>query len=438
MSSALSPALIAQIDHLVEKYEQGHNLVKIGQQILELLRSEGHVQRLTLPPKCVGVHPANRDGMGISARDCHGLLDDIIAIGFVSNRVHAVATEVCSDDQRLWNERLVSGAGGSLGECRGQELKALSLSASHTNFCLRILLDSVQHSGGEMTLDGRLSMECLRMKDAAFHEAATKGLTWDVIPKMVIDQWPCLPALIQQGGNVDVNRGEHELQLLRRLHQMYVDRANRGETTNLDDIKNKAWASKPPFASSLQFMWQFAMKFSGGSKAPMMEETEAFVMNHAKAKHLGESVWRAISEEHAAANKHLLTRWRHALLKTAYVHSLTASEVKRSLSNKDLLPRVVEANDLMLEVRMLLKNVDEKHLLSHDCSKAIGLFEVQLAQFVLGIKVPEGKDYKSTDAIANDVVKVLSHFTGATIPNRWSGEDVSPSIAASVSCSKTC
>ena len=96
MSSALSPALIAQIDHLVEKYEQGHNLVKIGQQILELLRSEGHVQRLTLPPKCVGVHPANRDGMGISARDCHGLLDDIIAIGFVSNRVHAVATEVCS------------------------------------------------------------------------------------------------------------------------------------------------------------------------------------------------------------------------------------------------------------------------------------------------------------------------------------------------------
>ena len=125
-------------------------------------------------------------------------------------------------------------------------------------------------------------------------------------------------------------------------------------------------------------------------------------------------------------------------LKTAYVHSLTANEVKRSLSNKDLLPRVVEANDLMLEVRMLLKNVDEKHLLSHDCSKAIGLFEVQLVQFVLGIKVPEGKDYKSTDAIANDVVKVLCHFTGATVPNRWSAEDVSPHLAASVSCSKTC
>lgn len=198
MSSALSPTLIAQIDRLVQKFEQGHNLVKIGQQILELLRSEGHVQRLTLPPKCVGVHPANRDGMGISARDCHALLDDILSIGFVSNRVNAVATEVCSDEQRLWNERLVSAAGGSLGECRGQELKALSLSASHTNFCLRIMLDSVQHDGGEVTLDGRLSMECLRMKDAGFHEAATKGLTWDVVPKMVIDQWPCLPALIQE------------------------------------------------------------------------------------------------------------------------------------------------------------------------------------------------------------------------------------------------
>ena len=52
---------------------------------------------------------------------------------------------------------------------------------------------------------------------------------------------------------------------------------------------------------------------------------------------------------------------------------------------------------------MLLKNVDEKHLLSHDCSKAIGLFEVQLVQFVLGIKVPEGKDCKSADSIANDL-----------------------------------
>lgn len=56
--------------------------------------------------------------------------------------------------------------------------------------------------------------------------------------------WPCLPAVIQQGGNVDVNRGEHELQLLRRLHQMYVDRASRGEATNLGDIKTKHWGSK--------------------------------------------------------------------------------------------------------------------------------------------------------------------------------------------------
>ena len=133
MSSALSPTLIAQIDRLVQKFEQGHNLVKIGQQIiLELLRSEGHVQRLTLPPKCAGVHPANRDGMGISARDCHALLDDILSIGFVSNRVNAVVTEVCSDEQRLWNERLFQ----LLEACRG---KALSLSASHTNFCLRIM-----------------------------------------------------------------------------------------------------------------------------------------------------------------------------------------------------------------------------------------------------------------------------------------------------------
>lgn len=107
MWSALSAGLIAQVEHLVQNYAQGHNLVKIGQQILELLRSQGHAQMPTLPPKCVGVHPANYDGMRISARDCHGLLDDIIAIGSVSNLVHAVATDgyrsFC-DDEQLRNE----------------------------------------------------------------------------------------------------------------------------------------------------------------------------------------------------------------------------------------------------------------------------------------------------------------------------------------------
>lgn len=63
MSSALPPGWIAQIDHLLQKYEQVHYLVKSGQQILQFLRFQGHVQKLTLPPKCVGVHPANRDGM---------------------------------------------------------------------------------------------------------------------------------------------------------------------------------------------------------------------------------------------------------------------------------------------------------------------------------------------------------------------------------------
>ena len=75
--------------------------------------------------------------------------------------------------------------------------------------------------------------------------------------------------------------------------------------------------------------------------------------------------------------------------------------VERSLSNKDLLPRVVEANDLMLEVRMRLKNVDEKHLLCHDCSKAIGLFEVQLVQFVLGTKVPPQKHHHKNTTTKN-------------------------------------
>ena len=53
----LSPALVAKVDSLIQQVEQGKGLVKSGKQIVELLRAEGLVQKLTLPPKCVRLIP---------------------------------------------------------------------------------------------------------------------------------------------------------------------------------------------------------------------------------------------------------------------------------------------------------------------------------------------------------------------------------------------
>ena len=279
-------------------------------------------------------------------------------------------------------------------EARGQDLKALFWAPVIRTSCFAS--SSTKHA---ITLDGKLNIELLKHK-----EACTQGLTWDVLPQVVLQQWPQLPALIQQCGNVDVNRGEHEMQMVKRLHAMYVERVSKGETPNLEDIKKRALASKPPFAASLPHMWSFAMKFSGGKQANMMLETEQFVRNNTKKKLLGDMVWKTIVEE-SCSKGNTLVRWRHGLLKHAYLHGISSQDIRKSLSSKELLPRVLEANELMLEMRLLLKNAGDEFLYHSECVKAIGLFESALIQFVLGSKLPGEISYQSADAIANDAVK---------------------------------
>ena len=201
------------------------------------------------------------------------------------------------------------------------------------------------------------------------------------------------------------------MQMVKRLHAMYVERVSKGKTPNLEDIKKRALASKPPFAASLPHMWSFAMKFSGGEQANMMLETEQFVRNNTKTKLLGDMVWKTIVEE-SCSKDNTLVRWRHGLQRHAYLHGISSQDIRNSLSSKELLPRVLEANELMLEMRLLLKNAGDEFLYHSECVKAIGLFEPALIHFVLGFKLPGEISYQSTDTIANDAVKILSTITG--------------------------
>ena len=80
------------IGQLLAKAEAGDGLVKAGEQVLELLRGCNVVQRMRLPPKAVGIHPSNRDGLGINALDVHSLINDVLEVGFVPSLVHAVVS----------------------------------------------------------------------------------------------------------------------------------------------------------------------------------------------------------------------------------------------------------------------------------------------------------------------------------------------------------
>ena len=84
-------------------------------ELMLTLQKHKLVHRTRLLPDAVGPHPANRDGFGLSPRDCHNLLESILQVGFDSTQTSAVCVEV-DDRSKLFTfcDNIVKNSGGSL------------------------------------------------------------------------------------------------------------------------------------------------------------------------------------------------------------------------------------------------------------------------------------------------------------------------------------
>ena len=228
----------------------------------------------------------------------------------MKSKVQAVGIEIEDDEQRRWNNTFIASARSALGKPDVEQIKVLSVCGSHTNMVLRVFFDAVEHQGNpDVCIQGRLSMASLKEKDPTFFEAVENGVMWEVVPSFIAKEFPQLADIIQQSGNASLDRGESELQMLRRLHNLFMQKHSNSEPVDYQSIKQRALAAKPPFAPSLPHMWAFALKFSGGSMAPLLVETE-----------LSPDIWSSLSGDVRGSSQ--LARWRHAALKCAYMRGI--------------------------------------------------------------------------------------------------------------------
>ena len=227
---SLPEGVTSTINVLIDRALSGTSMVKSAEGILTLLRKEQVLLQLRLTPKMVGVHPRNRDGVGVAVREVHSLLADILDTGLVPSLVSALAFEVTGPEELEFNRKLIEPAGGQLGVADVAQMRYLSVCGSHTNFVLRLFVDSVEHSQNQqVTVNGRLSQDALRLADTAFFQAVQEGVVWEIIPSWIALQFPRLPEILQQVGNTSLNRGESEMQMLQRLHSMCVEHIKRGK-----------------------------------------------------------------------------------------------------------------------------------------------------------------------------------------------------------------
>ncbi|CAE7378869.1 unnamed protein product [Symbiodinium sp. CCMP2592] len=411
----MDAALLARCESILDSAKDGEGLVKNVHECLTLLESRGLLYKMALHPSMIGISPLNRDGSGVNAVDVHDLLSDILAAGFLEDRVSAIGVEVQSAAEVTWNVEFFKATHGMLGTFDPSAIKCLSLAGSHTNCVLRILSQEIQHEGDESIChDGRLNMELLRKKDESFYKAAQNGVTWKVITKEAAASLPHLMSMVQRMGNATLQRHEHELQLMRRLHGMWMLEATQHQHVDFMTIKKRVTTGKTVHHKSLPHLYTFGLKFGGGRIPFLLDETESFVRRHSPStRSLGAEFWDKISQEVKGTNQ-------FPRVKLAYAKEIAqAADVKRLL-HKDLLSEVRTADGFMHQWRSLVEKLPEGTdlLRMPELSTALSLADIHLIGFVL--KMPlEVKQYTSKEALAHDVVVIMRGICHRHIESPW-------------------
>jgi hypothetical protein len=240
-----------QVDKLIDEAKGGK--MPAVRKILAILEEHNLLYRLRVPPRLVIVHRKNRDGLGLQVQDVHELADDIVDCSFDSEETYPVAAEVEEADKDF-NIELFQHAKGLLGSIDSvAEAIIASLSNSHTSFVTRVVSEEVPHAGNQkICKDGHFSMAVCKTESPELHDVSITGMEWRVIRKPALDTWPELPGLIQESKNTNIERGEHDLQLLRRCQNLVAAQVQRGERPDLEKVKRAALRSKPKCAASLQ------------------------------------------------------------------------------------------------------------------------------------------------------------------------------------------
>lgn len=429
--------LNAKVASLLSSCEHGTGIVAGCKQLISFLLEEKIAYRLTVPSLLVGVHPTNRDGYGVNPHDMHDLMDDIFSLGWDTSKVSALCVELDSTDKSIrdFNEELVLGCKGMLAPVDVGQLRYASLWGGHTNQILRAVQGAIEHSNPEMTNGGRLDLAKIEQKDGEFAKAVREGLSWIVLPGHLFKSHTGLAELLQAAGNASgqVSKPEHELQLLRKIHNTYLTLQSTSPQgrVSYDALKARVLRSKPPCAASLPGMYSFVLRHAGGPTAKLLLETEAFIKARASTNvNLSPDAWNALSADVKARDQ--MSFFRHGMVKVMYLlhdsKCIQVQDVKR-IGAKELIPKVLLADGIMKDVRSLAVGANLPH---HLFVETLGIMDIEMVMFTLDKLHSSVQAFSSMGGIAHKAVLAINAVAAAPIASPWQAdaEQVAQPLAA--------
>ena len=230
MANTPDPEIVAKIAALTK---QDARLVSGVDEILRIFEDRKLAHRMRLPPKMVGVHPANRNGYGVSSTEVHSIGAQIVDMGWLSSATaHAICIEDGADRKiAAFTSKLAKSTSG-LGIVDPSEIKYGSLGCSHTNQFMVAALCGVESEFEKLTLDGKMSVSKISV-DPGLKDALENGLSWLVLSSQIDALYPQFADLVQYAMNAPgaVQRNENEMQILVKI-QSFVEHRPSGSVVD--------------------------------------------------------------------------------------------------------------------------------------------------------------------------------------------------------------
>lgn len=386
-------------------------LVSVVDEVLASLEKSGLAYRLRIPPKLVGVHPANRNGYGVSAIEVHALGAEIVKMGWspVVTR-HAVCVEDTDSTIANFTSKLQSSTIG-LGKVDAGTIKYGSLSCSHTNQFLVAVLCEVETTHASLAVDGRMSAGKLGV-DEKLADALTGGLEWLVLSSVVPTLYPSLVDLVQCAKNATgaVQRKENEIQVLLKIQSLAsVSSASSGSQGVVDwnSIASEIEQRIVIDSSDLKTYMRFVQLFGDG---PFLSDLDTYHKTYVPTGRVVPVSTFASIVDLKLSPSEIAPHMAIALIKAqaSCPEAKVTNKICRFITSGDIAALAGPKKKLFLAAEALLRDarsmVKAFKVPSQISAKALARLDSFAARFVCG----KDCNFRSLDALGNNFVTEIN------------------------------
>ena len=231
-----------------------------------------------IQPHLVGVHPDNRDGMGVSGEKVHKLGANIADAGWSPEECFgATCFEDLPDHRGATFTVGLQRKSSKLPKQVFEHIRWLAASGTHTNQLFLAIAQAVPTDEPLIAEQGLMSKAKILARCPKMEEKLEKGLDWFVFGWQLWDQVPRLPWLVQAGANKPAacDRKPSMFQSLSGMQGDVSEALMRGEA--IDKIAIMRHASKgSDYVPHFEQMLAWLMGYGGGSSSCYTQELCTF------------------------------------------------------------------------------------------------------------------------------------------------------------------